>query len=160
MAPKKSKASKMSLEFLGETLDSFFDRTNALSTAPAITSEEDNLSRSTNRFCKCNEFAAPQTNRQFTPAQEDLPPSVQPPYTVFVGNLAFDLTEVELETFFHPHEINSIKVVRDRDGKPKGFGYVEFADLDALNNALTRTGEILSGRTIRVSIAKSPKRRV
>lgn len=34
------------------------------------------------------------------PPREDLPLPTQPPYTAFVGNLAFDLTEAELEDFF------------------------------------------------------------
>lgn len=34
------------------------------------------------------------------PPREDLPLPTAPPYTAFVGNLAFDLTEMELEDFF------------------------------------------------------------
>lgn len=34
------------------------------------------------------------------PPREDLPLPTQAPYTAFVGNLAFDLTESELEEFF------------------------------------------------------------
>ena len=39
-------------------------------------------------------------DRQAYPPREDLPLPTQPPYTAFVGNLAFDLTEHDLETFF------------------------------------------------------------
>lgn len=34
------------------------------------------------------------------PPRDDVPLPTQPPYTAFVGNLAFDLTEGELEEFF------------------------------------------------------------
>lgn len=34
------------------------------------------------------------------PPREDLPLPTQPPYTAFIGNLAFDLTEADLESFF------------------------------------------------------------
>lgn len=34
------------------------------------------------------------------PSREDIPIPTEPPYTAFVGNLAFDLTEDELEQFF------------------------------------------------------------
>ena len=34
------------------------------------------------------------------PIREDLPLPTEPPFTAFVGNLAFDITELELEEFF------------------------------------------------------------
>ena len=34
------------------------------------------------------------------PPREDLPLPTSPPYTAFVGNMAFDLTEQDLEAFF------------------------------------------------------------
>jgi hypothetical protein len=34
------------------------------------------------------------------PPRDDLPLPTQPPYTAFVGNLAFNLTERDLEAFF------------------------------------------------------------
>jgi hypothetical protein len=40
-----------------------------------------------------------QADRQ-GPPREDLPLPTQPPYTAFIGNLAFDLTEQELDDFF------------------------------------------------------------
>jgi RNA recognition motif-containing protein len=39
-------------------------------------------------------------DRQLGPPREDIPIPTQPPYTAFVGNLAFDLTENELVQFF------------------------------------------------------------
>ena len=40
------------------------------------------------------------------PPREDVPLPTQPPYTAFVGNLPFDLTESELGSFFGPHEVS------------------------------------------------------
>ncbi|KAG6333328.1 hypothetical protein ID866_5761 [Astraeus odoratus] len=161
MAPKKSKAAKMSLnEFLGDsTLGSWADEMDALPSAPAIRSEDDRPSLSTDRSNRRDYLTAPRPDRSFAAPREDLPLPTQPPYTAFIGNLAFDITESELETFFSSHQIKSVKIIKDRDDKPKGFGYIEFADLDALKEALTRTGENLSGRTIRVSVAEPPKER-
>ena len=34
------------------------------------------------------------------PPREDLPLPTEPPFTAFVGNLAFDLNETDLEEFF------------------------------------------------------------
>jgi len=53
----------------------------------------------------------------------------------------------------------SVKVIKDRDGRPKGFGYVEFEELEDLKGALTKTGSSLAGRTVRVSVAEPPKER-
>lgn len=39
-------------------------------------------------------------DRQAAPVRDDIPLPNQPPYTAFIGNLAFDLTESELENFF------------------------------------------------------------
>lgn len=36
----------------------------------------------------------------------------------------------------------SVKIITDRDGKPKGFGYVEFEDLEGLKYALTKSGAV------------------
>lgn len=35
-----------------------------------------------------------------------------------------------------------MKIIKDRDDKPKGFGYVEFVDLDGLKEALTKSGTV------------------
>lgn len=74
------------------------------------------------------------------------------------------------------HQTKSVKIIKDRDEKPKGFGYVEFADLDALKDALAKTGSVsklhdifrpsltksrtiqpLAGRGVRVSVAEPRK---
>ncbi|KAI6129923.1 hypothetical protein EV401DRAFT_721058 [Pisolithus croceorrhizus] len=160
MAPKKAKASKMSLnEFLGDNnFGSWADEMDSLPSAPAIRTEDERFSRSNDRFSRRDD-GVQRSDRQLISPREDVPLPTRPPYTVFVGNLTFDITESELETFFGPHEIKSVKIIKDRDDKPKGFGYVEFAELDALKDALTRTGANLSGRTVRVSVAEPPKER-
>ncbi|KAF9223582.1 hypothetical protein BS17DRAFT_780855 [Gyrodon lividus] len=145
-------------EFLGDnTLGSWADEMDALPTAPSMKTDEDRVSRPSDRFSRRDDFAPSRPDRQFALPREDLPLPTQPPFTAFIGNLAFDVTESELEGFFSPHKTKSIKIIKDRDDKPKGFGYIEFAELDALKDALSRTGSSLSGRTIRVSVAEPPK---
>lgn len=41
------------------------------------------------------------------PPREEVPLPTAPPYTAFVGNLAFDMTEGELEEFFTPNKVCS-----------------------------------------------------
>jgi translation initiation factor 4B len=48
----------------------------------------------------------------------------------------------------------SHKIISDFEGKPKGFGYVEFSTQDDLKSALDMTGGQLLGRTVRISVAE------
>ena len=45
------------------------------------------------------------------PPREDLPLPTEPPFTAFIGNLAFDLTEGELEEFFAPVSVSVLSLV-------------------------------------------------
>ena len=84
-----------------------------------------------------------------------VPLPTQPPYTAHVGNLAFDLTELEVENYFEGCKVISVRIMKDRiDNRPKGFGYVEFADLDSLKKALSLADGQLAGRGVRVSVAE------
>ncbi|KAG6878073.1 hypothetical protein C0992_008652 [Termitomyces sp. T32_za158] len=94
------------------------------------------------------------SDRTAAPPRDDIPLPTNPPYTAFVGNLSFDLTESELEEFFAPLKAKSVKIIKDREDKPKGFGYVEFEDLDGLKEAISKSGSNFSGRTVRVSVAE------
>ncbi|KAF8170119.1 hypothetical protein BJ912DRAFT_998257 [Pholiota molesta] len=142
MAPKKAK--KISLnEFLGDS-------------AAARIDEEQTGDRFGRRG---DDFLSSRPDRQSGPPREDLPLPTQPPYTAFVGNLAFDLTEIELGQFFSGIKTKSVKIIKDKDEKPKGFGYIEFEDLEGLKDALAKTGSSFSGRTVRVSVAEPPKER-
>ena len=35
-----------------------------------------------------------------------------------------------------------MKIIKDKDDKPKGFGYVEYEDLEGLKDGLTKTGSV------------------
>ncbi|KII89606.1 hypothetical protein PLICRDRAFT_39716 [Plicaturopsis crispa FD-325 SS-3] len=131
---------------------------DSLPSAPAVRTDEERA-RANDRYPgKRDDFMSSRPDRA-GPPREDLPLPTQAPYTAFVGNLAFDLTESELEEFFAGIKTVSVKIIKDREEKPKGFGYVEFADLEGLKAALALTGTGFSGRTIRVSVAEPPKER-
>ncbi|KAF8149803.1 hypothetical protein B0H34DRAFT_731195 [Crassisporium funariophilum] len=157
MAPKKSK--KISLnEFLGDnTLGSWADEMDSLPNAPAPRTDDDHPGDRFGR--RGDDFLNSRPDRQSGPPREDIPLPTQPPYTAFVGNLAFDLTETELEQFFAGAKTKSVKIIKDKDEKPKGFGYIEFEGLEGLKDALAKSGSNFSGRTIRVSVAEPPKER-
>ena len=69
-----------------------------LASAPPILSPEG----SRNVFF-CDAIDRGDTNRY--PPREEVPLPTQPPYTAFVGNLPFELTEFELEQHFGPHKV-------------------------------------------------------
>jgi len=84
----------------------------------------------------------------------------QPPYTAFVGNVSFHASEDELAEFFGPDvEITAVRFTKDHTGRPKGFGYVEFADPESLRTALKLDGEIFMERNLKVDVAGGPQNR-
>jgi translation initiation factor 4B len=83
-------------------LGSWADEMDALPTAPAAR-DDDHGDRRGGR----DDFLSSRSDRQNYPPREDLPLPTQPPYTAFVGNLAFDLTEHDLETFFDGLKVRS-----------------------------------------------------
>ncbi|QSL64830.1 hypothetical protein MERGE_002134 [Pneumocystis wakefieldiae] len=67
--------------------------------------------------------------------------------------------ESEISNFFGEPFVTNIRLMRDRiDDRPKGFGYVEFTDLQALVNAISLNGKTLSGRAIKISVAEPPRK--
>jgi RNA recognition motif-containing protein len=54
-------------------------------------------------------------------------------------------------------QTKSIKIIKDRDDRPKGFGYIEFSTLDGLKDALARSGQNFASRMIRISVAEPRK---
>ncbi|KAF7312164.1 Translation initiation factor 4B [Mycena indigotica] len=158
MPPKRAKKIALS-EFLGDdTLGSWADEMDSLPSAPAPRPDDDQA-HGNDRYNRRDDFLSTRPDRQAGPPREDLPLPTQPPYTVFIGNLAFDLTDIELGDFFGSDKIKSVKIIKDKEDKPKGFGYIEFDDLEALKEALAKSGSSFSGRTIRVSVAEPPKER-
>ncbi|KAH7341871.1 hypothetical protein B0J17DRAFT_277418 [Rhizoctonia solani] len=156
MAPKKGQKQKMSLgDFLGDQkLGSWADEMESLPTAPRAPDDAPS-----DRYGRGDRDFSSRPDRPSVAPREDLPLPTVPPYIAYVGNLSFDLIEDDLSQFFAPELLKSVKVIRDRDEKPKGFGYVEFETLDGLKNGLNKSGTQLNSRTVRVSVAEPPKER-
>lgn len=76
---------------------------------------------------------------------------------LYVGGLAYSVTEAELEALFAEHgTVVSATVIKDRDsGQSKGFGFVEMGDDAAAQTAIKElNGKDLSGRNIVVNEAR------
>lgn len=77
--------------------------------------------------------------------------------TLFIGNISWNTTEDMLwEHFGQFGEVSSVRIPTDREsGKPKGFAYVEFGDLESAGKGHKgSTGAEIDGRFIRVDYSQ------
>ncbi|MDE5897839.1 MAG: RNA-binding protein [Treponemataceae bacterium] len=80
---------------------------------------------------------------------------------IYVGNLNYATTEDALASTFSAFgEIVSAVVIKDRfTQQSKGFGFVEFADDAAADQAIAQmNGKDLDGRRVRVNVAEEKPR--
>nr|XP_054606702.1 eukaryotic translation initiation factor 4B [Nothobranchius furzeri] len=96
---------------------------------------------------------APRSAREPNIDRSKLPRS--PPYTAFLGNLPYEVTEESIKDFFRGLAISAVRLPREPNNpeRLKGFGYAEFDDLESLLSALSLNEENLGNRRIRVDIA-------
>jgi len=76
---------------------------------------------------------------------------------IYVGNLAYQVSETDLQSAFEAHgEVESARIITDRDtGRSKGFGFVEMPNDDEGNAAIEAlNGTDLAERSINVNIAR------
>ncbi|KMZ57419.1 putative RNA-binding protein RbpE [Zostera marina] len=79
-------------------------------------------------------------------------------YRCFVGGLAWATDDSSLEKAFSQYgEIIDSKIINDREtGRSRGFGFVTFANEQALRDAIeAMNGQSLDGRNITVNEAQS-----
>lgn len=76
---------------------------------------------------------------------------------LFVGNLSFQINDLELEDIFKDYgEVVSAKVIVDRrTGRSRGYGFIEMGHEDMAKQAMEAlNGVEVKGRPINVSFAK------
>jgi len=76
---------------------------------------------------------------------------------LYVGNLSFNTTELDLrDAFGQAGTIADAKIVTDREtGRPRGFAFVEMSTDEEAQNAIAQfNGRELDGRTIKVNEAE------
>jgi RNA recognition motif-containing protein len=81
---------------------------------------------------------------------------------LFVGSLAYSVTDQELEDFFAAAgTVTSAKVIIDRDtNRSKGFGFVEMSNDDEAKAAVAQlNGKELNGRAVAIDEAKPQEKR-
>jgi cold-inducible RNA-binding protein len=76
---------------------------------------------------------------------------------LYVGNLSFSTSEAELRQLFEAHgQVTSASLVMDREtGRPRGFGFVEFANDEEARAAIEAVnGKNIGGRNLTVNEAR------
>ena len=76
---------------------------------------------------------------------------------IYVGNLAYEVTDDDLRVAFAEHgQVASARVITDRfSGRSKGFGFVEMPDNSEAQVAINElNGKDFKGRTITVNQAR------
>ena len=74
---------------------------------------------------------------------------------VFVGNVSYQCTEEDLQTFFAScGPIKNVRLARGEDGRLKGFAHVEFEDSHGAAQAVALSGRELVERQVRVDFAE------
>jgi len=106
-------------------------------------------------------------NQNKAPPQPQKPVPNSPPYTAFMNNLNYDVTEdelaIELEKICHnkKHKISvlNVRFAFDRETKKrKGFGYVEVSTRDDLVTLLKLSPISIFGRNVRIDVATNTRK--
>jgi len=76
---------------------------------------------------------------------------------IYVGNLSYDVSEVNLRQAFEAFgQVNSVTIVKDRySGQPRGFGFVEMLEKTEAQAAIQNlNGKELLGQQMNVNEAR------
>ena len=79
---------------------------------------------------------------------------------LFVGDIGPDVTVDELRAAFQDDQTMQVeaRIVMDpSSGRTKGYGFVTFPDTESATKALSKNGEILKGRKMRVNWASTTR---
>ncbi|KAG5529489.1 hypothetical protein RHGRI_030021 [Rhododendron griersonianum] len=71
--------------------------------------------------------------------------------SIFVGNVDYACTPEEVQQHFQScGTVNRVTILTDKFGQPKGFAYVEFVEVEAVQEALLLNESELHGRQLKV----------
>ena len=76
--------------------------------------------------------------------------------SIHVSQVDYDATPEELQEHFAScGTINRVTILADKHtGRGKGFAYIEFADKEAVDNALLLNDSIFKGRELKVAVKR------
>ncbi|KAL3652307.1 Polyadenylate-binding protein 2 [Castilleja foliolosa] len=76
--------------------------------------------------------------------------------SIYVGNVDYACTPEEVQQHFEScGTVNRVTILTDKFGQPKGFAYVEFIEVEAVQSALQMNESELHGRQLKVSAKRT-----
>ncbi|XP_024356763.1 polyadenylate-binding protein 1 isoform X1 [Physcomitrium patens] len=76
--------------------------------------------------------------------------------SVFVGNVDYSCTPEEVQQHFQScGTVNRVTILTDKFGQPKGFAYVEFLEVEAVQNAILLSESELHNRPLKVTAKRT-----
>lgn len=88
------------------------------------------------------------------------PQEQKPGFEVFVKSLPFSATEEEVKAFFEGcGAIENVYLLRGRDRRPKGSGFVRFVNKESVAKAVAKNNSELGGRALTIEEAKPREER-
>ncbi|KAJ6843385.1 polyadenylate-binding protein 2-like isoform X1 [Iris pallida] len=76
--------------------------------------------------------------------------------SVYVGNVHYSCTPEEVQQHFQScGTVSRVTILTDKFGQPKGFAYVEFLEVEAVQEALQLNESELHGRLLKVSAKRT-----
>ncbi|KAL3373386.1 hypothetical protein AABB24_005400 [Solanum stoloniferum] len=76
--------------------------------------------------------------------------------SIYVGNVDYACLPGEVKQHFQAcGTVNRVTILTDKLGQPKGFAYVEFFEMEAVQNALLLNESELHGRKLKVSAKRT-----
>jgi translation initiation factor 4B len=140
MAPAKAKPQKMSIgTFLAD--ENFGSWADEMEDMPLTSAPDSRTSYGGDRRAVSTSAAGygngiGDRDRSGYSQRPELPLPTQPPYTAHIGNLSFDATSEDISKLFIECQVTNVRIVEDKSTRtPKGFGYVEFANVDGLKKS-------------------------
>ncbi|CAO3641302.1 unnamed protein product [Cunninghamella blakesleeana] len=157
-------ANEQSNESSNEKRRNVQNKKNKEAAAPTSASDEDNESvasdtpitrRPRRNFRGKKRFFKKRGSRfQRRPRKVEL--TIPSETTLFVANLPYASTDETLKEVFSSYKVVSATVNRMRNGRSKGYGFVEFETQEEQQKALSNVKDVeLDGRTIYLSVALS-----
>ena len=83
-----------------------------------------------------------------------------PSKTLFIGNMAFDMSDRDLNNLFRKlKNVADVRVAIDRrTGQPRGFAHADFVDVASAEQAYAElSGKEVNGRFLRVDFSSSSR---